>query len=56
MFAAVGMLSQAYLGSSVKLLVIGSVIEAGRRLCQWLMVRLRLRELQQPPCFFPLDV
>ncbi|KAJ7121416.1 hypothetical protein C8R44DRAFT_853057 [Mycena epipterygia] len=42
-FAAVGTFSQAYLGSSIRLLILGSVIEAGRRLCQWLMVRFRIQ-------------
>ncbi|KAJ7175038.1 P-loop containing nucleoside triphosphate hydrolase protein [Mycena crocata] len=42
-FAGLGMISQAYLGSSVKLLILGSVIEMGRRLCQWLIVRLRFQ-------------
>nr|GAT46142.1 predicted protein [Mycena chlorophos] len=42
-FAAVGMLSGAYLGSSVKLLILGSLIETGRRVFQWLIVRLRFQ-------------
>ncbi|KAF7368375.1 hypothetical protein MVEN_00159200 [Mycena venus] len=42
-FAAVGMLSQAYLGSSIKLLILGSIIEAGRRLFQWLIERFRFQ-------------
>ncbi|KAJ6497945.1 hypothetical protein DFH09DRAFT_336850 [Mycena vulgaris] len=42
-FAAVGMLSQTHLGSSVKLLILGSVIETGRRLCQWFIVRFRIQ-------------
>ncbi|KAJ7500674.1 P-loop containing nucleoside triphosphate hydrolase protein [Mycena galericulata] len=42
-FAAVGMFSQAYLGSSIKLLILGSTIETGRRLCQWLIVRFRFQ-------------
>ncbi|KAJ7128794.1 P-loop containing nucleoside triphosphate hydrolase protein [Mycena crocata] len=42
-FAGLGLISQAYLGSSVKLLILGSVVEMGRRLCQWLMVRLRFQ-------------
>ncbi|KAJ6631925.1 hypothetical protein B0H10DRAFT_1975492 [Mycena sp. CBHHK59/15] len=29
-FATVGLLSQAYLGSSIKLLILGSVVETGR--------------------------
>ncbi|KAJ6522300.1 P-loop containing nucleoside triphosphate hydrolase protein [Mycena vulgaris] len=42
-FAAVGMLSQTHLGSSVKLLILRSVIETGRRLCQWFIVRFRIQ-------------
>ncbi|KAJ6534162.1 hypothetical protein B0H19DRAFT_1241383 [Mycena capillaripes] len=42
-FAAVGMVSQAYLGSSLKLLVLGSLVETGRRLFQWLIVRFRFQ-------------
>ncbi|KAJ7191961.1 P-loop containing nucleoside triphosphate hydrolase protein [Mycena pura] len=42
-FAALGMVSQAYLGSSIKLLILGSVIETGRRLFQWLIIRLRFQ-------------
>lgn len=34
----------AYLLDSVKLLVLGSIIETGRRLCQWLIERFRFRE------------
>ncbi|KAJ6475868.1 P-loop containing nucleoside triphosphate hydrolase protein [Mycena vulgaris] len=37
------MLSQTHLGSSVKLLILGSVIETGRRLCQWFIVRFRIQ-------------
>ena len=36
--------SNAYAFDSVKLLVLGSIIETGRRLCQWLYERLRFRE------------
>ncbi|KAJ7779739.1 P-loop containing nucleoside triphosphate hydrolase protein [Mycena metata] len=42
-FAAVGLLSQAHLGSSIKLLILGSIIETGRRLFQWLIVRFRFQ-------------
>ncbi|KAJ7702811.1 P-loop containing nucleoside triphosphate hydrolase protein [Mycena rosella] len=42
-FGALGMVSQSYLGSSIKLLILGSVIETGRRLFQWLTVRLRFQ-------------
>ncbi|KAJ7302274.1 P-loop containing nucleoside triphosphate hydrolase protein [Mycena albidolilacea] len=42
-FAAVGLLGQAYLGSSIKLLIMGSIVEAGRRMYQWLSVRLRFQ-------------
>jgi hypothetical protein len=41
--AAFGMVSQAYLGSSIKLLILGSIIETGRRLFQWMIVRFRFR-------------
>lgn len=33
----------SYLHESAKLLVLGSIIEAGRRLCQWLIERFRFR-------------
>jgi chaperone BCS1 len=36
-------LNSSYLRESVKLLVLGSIIETGRRLCQWLIERFRLR-------------
>jgi len=36
--------SNTYAFGSVKLLVLGSLIETGRRLCQWLYERLRFRE------------
>ncbi|KAJ7608354.1 hypothetical protein FB45DRAFT_877222 [Roridomyces roridus] len=39
MFAAVGMLSQAYLGSSLKLIVLGSILELGRRILTWMFKR-----------------
>ncbi|KAJ7171413.1 P-loop containing nucleoside triphosphate hydrolase protein [Mycena filopes] len=42
-FAALGLLSQTHLGSSIKLLIVGSIIETGRRLCQWLIVRFRFQ-------------
>ncbi|KAJ6622299.1 BCS1 N terminal-domain-containing protein [Mycena sp. CBHHK59/15] len=42
-FATVGLLSQAYLGSSIKLLILGSVVETGRRVCQWLIERFRFQ-------------
>lgn len=44
-FSAVGMFSQTYLGSSITLLILGSVIEVGRRSYQWLMARFRIRPL-----------
>jgi mitochondrial chaperone BCS1 len=42
LFAA--LFSHAYLFDSAKLLILGSIIEAGRRLCQWLIERFRFRE------------
>lgn len=36
--------SNSYLQESAKLLVLGSVIETGRRLCQWVIERFRYRE------------
>ncbi|KAJ6596571.1 P-loop containing nucleoside triphosphate hydrolase protein [Mycena sp. CBHHK59/15] len=42
-FAAVALLSQAYLGSSIKLLILGSVVETARRVCQWLIERFRIQ-------------
>jgi chaperone BCS1 len=36
--------SNTYAFGSVKLLVLGSIIETGRRLCRWLFERLRFRE------------
>jgi hypothetical protein len=36
-------LPQSYLYNSIRLLVLGSVIETGRRLCQWLLERFKLR-------------
>ncbi|KAJ7032203.1 hypothetical protein C8F04DRAFT_1108164 [Mycena alexandri] len=41
--AAVGLLSQAYLGSSIKLIILGSIIETGGRLFQWLIIRFRFQ-------------
>ncbi|KAJ7939457.1 hypothetical protein B0H13DRAFT_1850752 [Mycena leptocephala] len=41
--AAFGIVSQAYLGSSIKLLILGSIIETGRRLFQWMIVRFRFQ-------------
>ncbi|KAJ7103973.1 P-loop containing nucleoside triphosphate hydrolase protein [Mycena belliarum] len=42
-FAAIGMVSHSNLGSGVKLFVLGSLVETGRRLCQWLIVRFRIQ-------------
>jgi hypothetical protein len=42
-FAVLGLISQSYMGSSLKLLVLGSLVEAGRRLCWWLIERFRIR-------------
>ena len=36
--------SDSYAFGSVKLLILGSVIETGRRLCQWFIERFRFRE------------
>ncbi|KAF8829977.1 hypothetical protein HHX47_DHR2000296 [Lentinula edodes] len=36
-------LSKAYIVDTAKLMVIGSIVEAGRRLCQWLFVRFRIQ-------------
>ncbi|KAJ7922622.1 hypothetical protein B0H13DRAFT_1865638 [Mycena leptocephala] len=41
--AAFRMVSQAYLGSSIKLLILGSIIETGRRLFRWMIVRFRFQ-------------
>ncbi|KAJ7938062.1 hypothetical protein B0H13DRAFT_2398343 [Mycena leptocephala] len=41
--AAFGMVSQAYLGSSIKLLILGSIIETRRRLFRWMIVRFRFQ-------------
>ncbi|KAJ7271803.1 P-loop containing nucleoside triphosphate hydrolase protein [Mycena rebaudengoi] len=40
-FGALGILSQSYAGSSVKLLVLGSLFEMGRRLAWWFIERFR---------------
>ncbi|KAJ6454366.1 P-loop containing nucleoside triphosphate hydrolase protein [Mycena sanguinolenta] len=42
-FAALGFFSQSYVGSSLKLLVLGSLIETGRRFCWWLIERFRIQ-------------
>ncbi|KAJ6563306.1 P-loop containing nucleoside triphosphate hydrolase protein [Mycena vulgaris] len=42
-FGALGFLSQSYVGSSLKLLVLGSLIETGRRFFRWLIERFRLQ-------------
>ncbi|KAF8169484.1 P-loop containing nucleoside triphosphate hydrolase protein [Mycena galopus ATCC 62051] len=42
-FAALGLVSQSYVGSSLKLLILGSLIETGRRFCWWLMERFRIQ-------------
>ncbi|KAF7335785.1 hypothetical protein MVEN_02234500 [Mycena venus] len=42
-FGALGLFSQSYLGSSLKLLVLGSLIETGRRFCWWLIERFRIQ-------------
>jgi hypothetical protein len=38
-----GLLSNSYVGSSLKLLVLGSVVETGRRLFMWLIERFGIR-------------
>ena len=38
-------INSTYLHESAKLLILGSVIEAGRRLSQWLMERFKFRGL-----------
>ncbi|KAJ6462245.1 P-loop containing nucleoside triphosphate hydrolase protein [Mycena vitilis] len=43
LFAALGMVSQTRLGSSLKFLIMGSIVEMGRRLFQWLTVRFRFQ-------------
>ncbi|KAJ7216839.1 P-loop containing nucleoside triphosphate hydrolase protein [Mycena rebaudengoi] len=43
-FGALGILSQSYAGSSVKLLVLGSLVEMGRRLAWWFIERFRFLE------------
>ena len=35
--------ANSYLQESVKLLILGSIIETGRRLCQWLIERFKFR-------------
>ncbi|KAK7052752.1 P-loop containing nucleoside triphosphate hydrolase protein [Favolaschia claudopus] len=42
-FAAVGMLSSAFLGSSIRMLILGSIVETGRRLFQWVTARMRFQ-------------
>ncbi|KAF7360859.1 hypothetical protein MSAN_01115500 [Mycena sanguinolenta] len=42
-FAALGFFTQSYVGSSLKLLVLGSLIETGRRFCWWLIERFRIQ-------------
>ncbi|KAJ7487025.1 P-loop containing nucleoside triphosphate hydrolase protein [Mycena latifolia] len=42
-FGALSFLSQSYAGSSLKLLILGSLIETGRRFCWWLIERFRLQ-------------
>ncbi|KAJ6534248.1 P-loop containing nucleoside triphosphate hydrolase protein [Mycena capillaripes] len=42
-FATLGLVSQSYVGSSLKLLVLGSLIETGRRFFQWLIERFRIQ-------------
>lgn len=34
---------QSYIGNSAKLLVLGTLVEMGRRLCFWFMERVRFR-------------
>ncbi|KAJ7033568.1 P-loop containing nucleoside triphosphate hydrolase protein [Mycena alexandri] len=42
-FGLLGLVSQTYIGSSLKLLVLGSLIETGRRLCWWFIERFRIQ-------------
>ncbi|KAJ6505739.1 P-loop containing nucleoside triphosphate hydrolase protein [Mycena vitilis] len=42
-FGALGLVSHSYVGSSLKLLVLGSLIETGRRFGRWLMERFRIQ-------------
>ncbi|KAJ7615764.1 P-loop containing nucleoside triphosphate hydrolase protein [Mycena polygramma] len=42
-FGALGLISHSYVGSSLKLLVLGSLIETGRRFGRWLMERFRIQ-------------
>lgn len=37
--------ANSYLQESAKLLILGSIIETGRRACQWLIERFKFREL-----------
>ncbi|KAJ6454711.1 P-loop containing nucleoside triphosphate hydrolase protein [Mycena vitilis] len=43
LFAALEVVSQTRLGSSLKFLMMGSIVEMGRRLFQWLTVRFRFQ-------------
>ncbi|KAJ7125987.1 P-loop containing nucleoside triphosphate hydrolase protein [Mycena epipterygia] len=42
-FGALGFLSQSHIGSSLKLLILGTLIETGRRFCRWLIERFRIQ-------------
>ncbi|KAJ7113187.1 P-loop containing nucleoside triphosphate hydrolase protein [Mycena epipterygia] len=42
-FGALGFLSQSHMGSSLKLLILGTLIETGRRFCRWLIERFRIQ-------------
>src|SRR5882762_10341799 len=45
--------NSSYLHESAKLLILGSIIETGRRLCQWLIERFRFRRLALTPLLWP---
>ncbi|KAJ7713413.1 P-loop containing nucleoside triphosphate hydrolase protein [Mycena metata] len=42
-FGLLGLVSQTYIGSSLKLLILGSLIETGRRFCWWFIERFRIQ-------------
>ncbi|KAJ7171396.1 P-loop containing nucleoside triphosphate hydrolase protein [Mycena filopes] len=43
MFGLLGLVSQSHLGSSLKLLILGTLIETGRRFCRWVIERFRIQ-------------
>lgn len=54
-FFAAMLQSNSYMVDSVKLFLLGTIIESGRRFCQWLMERFKFRQykpidfLEKPP-------